>query len=135
MMIGEFSRKVGLSIDTLRYYEKIGLMPDVDRTRSGRRRYGSDHIVWIDFLHVLKATGMGVGHMAEYVRLRSEGGQSVAQRQKMLIEHLETVSCRRRELQKTERLLRQKIDLFQSVIDGVIEGDSLTCAMEASNEQ
>lgn len=128
MLIGTFSRHVGLSEDTLRYYEKIGLMPDVDRTRSGRRSYSDDHLAWVDFLKVLKATGMGINDMVQYVRLRSLGIASIKERQDLLRSHLKVVEAKRSELERAEILLNEKITLFQSVLDGEVDGDSLECA-------
>lgn len=128
MLIGAFADRVGLSIDTLRYYEKIGLMPDVDRTPSGRRSYSSDHIAWVDFLNILKATGMGVTEMARYVELRSRGLSSLSERQTMLVKHLELVTAKRRELESTESVLNEKITLFQCVLEGEIDGETLHCA-------
>ncbi|MEM6464203.1 MAG: MerR family transcriptional regulator [Pseudomonadota bacterium] len=128
MLIGTFSRRVGLSVDTLRYYEKIGLMPQVDRTHSGRRRYSSDHVAWVDFLNVLKSTGMGVNDMARYVDLRSKGISSINERREMLVQHRKKVTARRRELEESEVLLKEKIDHFQSVMNGDVDGVDLTCA-------
>lgn len=128
MLIGAFADRVGLSADTLRYYEQIGLMPNVGRTPSGRRSYSADHIAWVEFLNILKATGMGVRDMARYVELRSYGLSSLAERHTMLVTHLELVTAKRRELETTEAVLKEKINLFQSVLDGEIDGATLHCA-------
>lgn len=128
MLIGAFADRVGLSIDTLRYYEKIGLIPDVDRTPSGRRSYSTDHIAWVDFLNILRATGMGVSDMARYVKLRSRGLSSLSERQEMLVKHLKLVTAKRKELENTENLLKEKIKVFQSVLNGERDGASLHCA-------
>ena len=128
MLIGTFAERVGLSVDTLRYYEKIGLMPPVDRMPSGRRNYSSDHVAWVEFLNLLKATGMGVRDMSRYVELRSKGLASLQDRQTLLIKHLEVVVAKRKKLEEMERVLREKTALFQSVLDGELNGQTLSCA-------
>ena len=128
MLIGKFADRVGLSVDTLRYYEKIGLMPPVDRMPSGRRNYSSDHIAWVEFLNILKATGMGVSDMSRYVELRSKGLASLQDRQDLLIKHLQIVIAKRKEIKEMETVLREKTALFQSVLDGKLDGQTLACA-------
>lgn len=127
MQIGEFSKHSGLSIDTIRYYEKIGLMPLPLRDGGGRRIYSDDHLVWSDFLDVLKSTGMGVKDMACYVELRAGGAQSIPERLELLIKHHLKVRSEIQRLQKIDAVLSDKIATFKTVLSGEIDGDSLTC--------
>ncbi len=129
MQIGEFSERSGLSTDTLRYYEKIGLMPSPDRDPGGRRTYSSDHLQWVEFLQVLRSTGMGVRDMARYASLREDGLASVADRLDMLEIHREKVAEERRRLAAVEALLTNKIDMFQGVLDGTLKPTDLSCAV------
>lgn len=82
----------------------------------------------MEFLHVLKATGMGVSDMDRYVKLRSDGLSSLLERQEMLTKHLEVVAAKRKELENVENTLIEKVKLFQSVLNGDIDGDTLHCA-------
>ena len=130
MQIGEFSKHSGLTIDAIRYYEKIGLIPLPLRDGGGRRIYGEDHLVWVDFLDVLKSTGMGVKDMASYVELRTHGAQSIPERLKLLTNHHQKVRKEIERLQKIDAVLSDKITTFKAVLNGEIDGDTLTCKKE-----
>lgn len=128
MQIGEFAARTGLSPDTLRYYEKIGLMPRPARDRSRRRDYSDDHLRWVEFLQILRSTGMSVNDMVRYVVLRSAGGASVGERLELLVQHRRRVSEERRRLERVEKLLDDKIALFTAVRDGTLDAGALHCA-------
>ncbi len=130
MQIGEFSKHSGLTIDAIRYYEKIGLIPLPLRDGGGRRIYGEDHLVWVDFLDVLKSTGMGVKDMASYVELRTHGAQSIPERLKLLTNHHQKVRKEIERLQKIDAVLSDKITTFKAVLNGEMDGDTLTCKKE-----
>ena len=130
MQIGEFSKHSGLTIDAIRYYEKIGLIPLPLRDGGGRRIYGEDHLVWVDFLDVLKSTGMGVKDMASYVELRTHGAQSIPERLELLTMHHQKVRKEIERLQKIDAVLSDKITTFKAVLNGEIDGDTLTCKKE-----
>lgn len=130
MQIGEFSKHSGLTIDAIRYYEKIGLIPLPLRDGGGRRIYGEDHLVWVDFLEVLKSTGMGVKDMASYVELRTHGAKSIPERLELLTRHHQKVRKEIERLQKIDTVLSDKITTFNAVLSGEIDGDTLTCKKE-----
>ena len=130
MQIGEFSKHSGLTIDAIRYYEKIGLIPLPLRDGGGRRIYGEDHLVWVDFLDVLKSTGMGVKDMASYVELRTHGAKSIPERLELLTRHHQKVRKEIERLQKIDAVLSDKITTFKAVLSGEIDGDTLTCKKE-----
>lgn len=73
MTIGEISQEIGLSADTLRYYEKIGLLPNVPRDNSGKRNYDENFINWIKFIQTLKNSGMSLNDIIEYINLAKCG--------------------------------------------------------------
>lgn len=73
MKIGELAKRAGLSAHTLRYYERIGLLPRADRDASGQRDYDASILVWIGFLERLKTTGMPIREMLRYAALREQG--------------------------------------------------------------
>lgn len=108
MKIGEVSRRTGLSIDTLRYYEKLGLI-DPPWRRSGRRAYDDNIIAWLNFIKLLKATGMPLADVETYGRLRREGDRTSAERRKMLEQQREAVLARIAELKECVSLLDYKI--------------------------
>lgn len=118
MHIGDLAKQSGLSTDTLRYYEKIGLIPRPLRDGGGRRVYDRAILRWIDFLGRLKATGMGIKDRLRYAELRSLGGASLTERRGMLECHREKVGEDIRRLQATLHVLDDKIDLYKRMEAG-----------------
>src|SRR5436853_3774594 len=87
LSIQEVARETGLSIDTLRYYERIELIEPVRRASSGHRRYSQADISWIALLICLRKTGMSIAQMIRFAHLRRKGPETVTQRRTMLEEH------------------------------------------------
>jgi DNA-binding transcriptional MerR regulator len=111
MKIGQLARRSGLTAHTIRYYERIGLLPFADRDGSRQRDYDEAILVWIGFLRRLKATGMPIREMLAYARLREKGAGTVAARLDLLERHRTRV--------------RAEIDLLTSslvVLDAKIDG-------------
>ncbi|AXS40355.1 MerR family transcriptional regulator [Breoghania sp. L-A4] len=109
MKIGELARRSGLSAHTIRYYERIGLLPYADRDGSGQRDYDVAILTWIEFLNRLKTTGMPIREMLRYARLRERGEETGAQRRVLLEEHRERVREKVAELQDCLLVLDTKI--------------------------
>jgi DNA-binding transcriptional MerR regulator len=91
MKIGELSERSGLSRHTIRYYEKIGLLPNVERDQSRHRDYDPSILVWIEFLGRLKTTGMPIRNMLRYAELRARGAETENERYEMLVRHRDRV--------------------------------------------
>lgn len=81
------AHETGLSTDTLRYYERIGLLTDIERADNGHRRYSDDDLTWIRFLKQLRATGMPIAQMQTFAALRRVGDTTIPQRRAMLETH------------------------------------------------
>lgn len=109
MKIGELAKRSGLSAHTIRYYERIGLLPYADRNRSSQRDYDASILVWIEFLGRLKTTGMPIRDMLRYAALRAEGDQTSLQRRLLLEQHRERVRIHVAELQACLHVLDAKI--------------------------
>ncbi len=109
MKIGELARRAGLSAHTVRYYERIGLLPYADRDRSGRRDYDASILAWVEFLEHLKTTGMPIRDMLRYARLRDLGDATGPERRQMLEEHRADVRARVARLQSCLLVLDTKI--------------------------
>ena len=114
MGIGDVSKLTGLSIDTLRYYEKEGLLPFVPRSEGGQRIYDDNHLGAIRFLTRLKLTGMPISRMREYMDLALEGPSGVVKRRDLLIEHRQRVVDQIEELNLNLSILDLKINLYNS---------------------
>jgi DNA-binding transcriptional MerR regulator len=91
LTVQQSSEKTGLSAHTIRYYERIGLLPSVRRADNGHRRYSDDDIGWIEFVKCLRSTGMPISEMQSYVRLQKRGDASLADRLALLEKHRERI--------------------------------------------
>ncbi|GLK85234.1 MerR family transcriptional regulator [Ancylobacter defluvii] len=109
MKIGELARRTGLSVYTLRYYERIGLLPRAGRDASRQRDYDASILTWIEFLGRLKTTGMPIRDMLRYAALRAEGEETAARRGELLRRHREAVRAHVGELQACLTVLDAKI--------------------------
>ncbi|MFE0523046.1 MerR family transcriptional regulator [Streptomyces sp. NPDC058954] len=118
LTIAEVAERTGLSHDTLRYYEKAGLIERVGRTTGNQRRYEAADLVWLEFLLRLRETGMPIAGMQRYARLRAQGNASVADRLAMLREHRAELTDRIRALRRNARALDAKIDHYERLLDG-----------------
>ncbi|MFE2188294.1 MerR family transcriptional regulator [Streptomyces sp. NPDC059455] len=110
--ISEVAAHTGLTAHTLRWYERIGLMPHVDRTHTGQRRFTNRDLDWLDLVGKLRLTGMPVADMVRYAELVREGEHTFAEREKLLTAHRENVRERIAELQSTLEVLDFKIDVY-----------------------
>ncbi|MPN22466.1 putative HTH-type transcriptional regulator [bioreactor metagenome] len=113
--IGEFSRRTGLSIHTLRYYEKEKLI-FAGRDEKGRRRYSEGDIAWIDFILRLKETGMPIRDIRRYAELRYQGDATMPERLRMLQKHRETI---RGEIKKWETNLANMDRKIKTYEEGI----------------
>ncbi|PRX98153.1 MerR family transcriptional regulator [Allonocardiopsis opalescens] len=112
--ISEVAAYTGLSVHTLRWYERIGLMPHVDRTSTGQRRFSNKDLDWLGFIGKLRLTGMPVAGMLEYADLVRQGDETVGARAELLTAHRDDVRRRIAELQGTLDVLDWKINLYDA---------------------
>ena len=112
MTIKEASQVTGVSADTLRYYERIGLIPAVPRNESGIRNYDEAIIGWINFIKCMRGAGLPIEALIEYVALCKEGDKTEASRKAILIEQRDILQQRIESLQKTLVKLNYKIDNY-----------------------
>jgi DNA-binding transcriptional MerR regulator len=124
MKIGDLAKRSGLSAHTLRYYERIGLLPFADRDRSGQRNYDAAFLTWIEFLGRLKTTGMPISEMLRYAALRKEGDVTGPARRQMLEEHREHVRSHVAELQACLLVLDTKIAGYPAGIERMKNHDA-----------
>ncbi|MGW5351529.1 MerR family transcriptional regulator [Streptomyces sp. NPDC004031] len=110
--ISEVAELTGLSAHTLRWYERIGLMPHVDRSNTGQRRFRNRDLDWLAFVGKLRLTGMPVADMVTYAEMVKAGEQTFAQRKALLEATREDVVARIAELQDTLTVLDHKIGTY-----------------------
>ncbi|MFD7429790.1 MerR family transcriptional regulator [Streptomyces sp. NPDC059818] len=110
--ISEVVAFTGLTAHTLRWYERIGLMPHVDRSHTGQRRFTNRDLDWLAFVGKLRLTGMPVAHMVRYAELLREGDDTFEERQELLEATRRDVRTRIAELHDTLAVLDHKIDFY-----------------------
>ena len=109
MTIAEVSRACSIPVDTLRYYERIGLLPPVNRSKSGFRDYTESDQQWVSFIKCMRAAGIPVEALIDYVALFQQGATPREARRQLLVEQREALRGRVEELQKTLDYLTEKI--------------------------
>lgn len=116
MTIAEVSRAFDLTADTLRYYERIGLIPAVGRTRGGVRDYSESDCGWVEFIKCMRGAGIPVEALIEYVALFQQGEDTRAARKQILLEQRRQLLLRVEELQGTLHRLDTKIEHYDDVV-------------------
>ena len=116
MTIAEVSKKYDISADTLRYYERIGLIPPVNRSRSGIRDYTEEDCRWVEFAKCMRGAGLQVEALIEYVALFQQGDETVPARKQLLIEQRDQLNEQINLLQQTLERLNRKIDGYEQII-------------------
>ena len=116
MKIAEVSEQYGISSDTLRYYERIGLIPPVNRNESGIRDYNELDLRRVEFIKCMRSAGLPIEVLIEYVGLVQQGDQTIESRKEILIEQRERLVARMKEMQKTLDILDYKIEVYQNVV-------------------
>jgi DNA-binding transcriptional MerR regulator len=112
--IAEAARRTGVSVHTLRYYERAGLViTPVDRTHSGRRRYGREDLKWISICTKLRATGMPIRTIRRYAELVAAGPGNENERLALMEAHRAEVTAKLAELQENLKLIDHKIDVYR----------------------
>lgn len=118
MKIAEVSERYGLSSDTLRYYERIGLLPVVTRTESGIRDYSELDIRRVEFVKCMRSAGLPIEVLIDYMELIEQGDDTIETRKEILVEQRALLASRIAEMQKTLDLLNHKIEVYEKNILG-----------------
>ena len=116
MKIAEVSERYALSSDTLRYYERIGLLPTVTRTESGIRDYSELDIRRVEFIKCMRGAGLPIEVLIDYVGLLQQGDQTIAARKEILKEQRKLLIIRMQEMQKPLDILEHKIEVYESAL-------------------
>ncbi len=116
MKIAEVSEQYGLSVDTLRYYERVGLIPPVHRNESGIRDYDELDLRRVDFIKCMRAAGLPVEILIDYMKLVQQGDSTNEARKEILIEQRDLLTARMEEMQKTLDRLNYKIEVYEKAL-------------------
>lgn len=113
MTITEVSQKYDITADTLRYYERIGLIPPVNRNTSGIRDYTEEDCNWVNFIKCMRNAGLSIEVLAEYVNMFQKGNTTIKARKQLLIEQRTQLVERIKAMQETLERLDKKIDGYE----------------------
>lgn len=113
MTIAQVAKRYELTADTLRYYERIGLIPVVGRTSGGIRNYSESDCNWVEYIKCMRSAGVSVETLVEYVSLFRQGKDTIAARKKLLIKQREQIVGRINELNAVLARLDWKLDGYE----------------------
>lgn len=119
--ISEVAKELNLTAYTLRYYDKEGLMPFVERTPNGTRLFKESDIEGLKVIECLKATGMPIKEIKDFIDWCSEGDSTLQQRYDMFMERKATVEVQMEELQKTMELIVHKCKYYKTALEAGTE--------------
>lgn len=111
--IAEVSKKFDISADTLRYYERIGLIPSVNRTAGGIRNYTQEDCNWVEFIKCMRGAGLSIEVLVDYVNMFKEGNSTIAARKELLVEQRRQLSEKISEMQAVLDRLDMKIEGYE----------------------
>lgn len=121
MNISEVSEKMDLPASTIRYYERISLIPPITRNDAGIRTFTEDDLGWVDFVRCMRAVGLSVEVLKKYVELVREGEGTIRERQDILVNERENLTKKKEELEELEEvinLLSKKINNYENHLLG-----------------
>lgn len=133
MTIKQVSERYGISQDTLRYYEKAGLIPEVTRTAGGIRDYQPEDLGWLELALCMRSAGLPVNVIVEYRKLFQQGDSTIPQRLRLLTDQREELLEMKSQIEQTLERLNYKISVYERAVktgilswdeDGKCSGDS-----------
>jgi DNA-binding transcriptional MerR regulator len=116
MKISEVSQQCDITADTLRYYERIGLLPPINRSDSGIREYSDLDVRRVEFIKCMRTAGLPVEVLIKYYGLVQQGDETMEARKAILLEHRAEIAARMTELQKTLDLIDYKISYYENAV-------------------
>lgn len=111
---GEVAERTGFSLDTLRYYERIGLLHEIDRTAGGRRRFTEHDVLWLLMLRCLRETGMPIAQMRRFTEMARGSDETVGERLALLEAHDQRIEEQIAGLRAHQEQIRQKILIYRA---------------------
>ena len=116
MTIKEVSEKFNISQDTLRYYERVGMIPPVTRTSGGIRDYQESNLGWVELAICMRSAGLPVEALIEYVKLTQEGDKTIEARLQLLSEQRESLIEQQKKINDTLKRLDYKIGRYEEAV-------------------
>ena len=116
MQISEVAKEFGLTTDTLRYYEREGLIGPISKGKNGIRNYTDNDIKRIQFVKCMRAAGLEINFLKRYIKLFEEGDKTVKERREILVEQRKILKEKLDAMQEPYNRLNYKIDLYDKNI-------------------
>lgn len=116
MTISEVSEKYDISVETLRYYERIGLIPPVNRNKNGIRDYNETDCNWVNYMKCMRSAGLSIESLIEYTTLFRQGISTISARKQILIEQRDEIANKVKEMQAVLKRLDLKIDNYEETM-------------------
>ena len=118
MTIAEVGKKYNLTPDTIRYYEKEGLIPKVPRNKSGIRNFNEESCRWIEFVKCMRNAGLSIEVLSKYVNLMQQGHDTVKERRQLMIDQREILLEKQKDINATIDRINHKIELYDEIVEG-----------------
>lgn len=116
MTIKDVSEKYGISQDTLRYYERVGMIPPVNRTAGGIRNYQEDDLSWLELSLCMRSAGLPIEVIIEYRHLFVQGDKTIPARLELLTNQREVLLAQRNQIDDTLNRLNKKIGVYEEAV-------------------
>lgn len=121
MTISEVSKKYNITADTIRYYEKEGLIPTVPRDKNGIRDFDENSCGWIEFIKCMRSAGLEIQTLKRYVSLFRQGTKTVKERKILLEEQREKLLKKQKDIKATLDRLNYKIEKYEEIEKGKLK--------------
>jgi DNA-binding transcriptional MerR regulator len=118
MKIAQVSKEKKLSFDSLRYYERIGLLPPVKRVAGGIRDYSEEDLQWLDFVIAVQSAGLSIEPLIDYVQLCGEGLHTVPARRDLWVDERDLLEKKILDLQETLAQMKEKVERYDGMFKG-----------------
>ncbi|MEM7720976.1 MAG: MerR family transcriptional regulator [Pseudomonadota bacterium] len=116
MRISEAASRSGLNVDTIRYYEAEGLIPNVMLSSDGQRRFSPENVDWLTLLYWLRETGMPMKVMQRFAALYAQGDATIPDRKGILLDHSRLLAERRDDLDRCDEILSRKLEIYEEYL-------------------
>ena len=117
MTIKEVAEKYDISADTLRYYERVGMIPKVTRRPNGIRDYQESDLGWVELAICMRSAGLPIEVIIEYVKLYKEGDNTIPARLELLQEQMNALKEQKAQIESTVERLAYKISKYEEAME------------------
>lgn len=122
--VKQVSEMMNISPHTIRYYDKEALFPYLQRGRNQERLFSDEDLLWVQLVQCLRLTGMPLDDIRHYIDLCKEGDSTIAERHTIMVKQKEKAELEAAAMQERVKLLEQKVEFYQDLLDGESSEDS-----------